>query len=286
MCTRVADAHFIFPIMYRHCTKQIASHYKTEGCAYDHGNCKAPASYARCHVDADCDALAPGHKGHLTCDGLPIHCNSSQFCTNGQPSGGELCNLTAGEPNGPRHSAGGRSVGPDCAGPNDGLLEVQMAVSSDGMSFKRVSRMAFVARGSGRHRPGTPGVWKGEFDAASTAVAVGTVDSGDETLMYEIGWQCEYSQPPHPALMTLSLTISRFAATADCRHTRRLRRVWAAAWRTCAERYPLIAATSTRLCVSPGGRGERSDDEQTTALTCLQQQQARSGFDLKPADLT
>eukprot|EP01052_Picozoa_sp_SAG31_P001853 SAG31_NODE_62_length_28678_cov_21.548270_24_plen_111_part_00 len=32
-----------------------------------------------------------------------------------------------------------------------------------------------------------PRCW--DFDAASAAVAVGTVDSGDETLMYEIGWQ-------------------------------------------------------------------------------------------------
>ena len=241
--------------MYRHCTSPHnapSSGTKHERCAYNFGSCAAPASYARCQTDADCDSLNPNHKGHLTCDGLPIRCNTSYFCTNGH-LGGELCNTTAGEPG---SSHGGRSVGPDCAGPNDGLLEVsatsivrvqmacivtelylcifatlllscspsrishcalillqvQMAVSSDGFTFKRVSRMAFVARGSGRSRPGTPGVWKGDFDAASTAVAVGTIDSGDETLMYEIGWQYTHGgyagfapQPGGPVLSGIRL---------------------------------------------------------------------------------
>ena len=137
MCTRVADAHLIFPIMYRHCTSlhnAPSSGTKHEMCAYNFGSCAAPASYARCQTDADCDSLNPNHKGHLTCDGLPIRCNTSYFCTNGH-LGGELCNTTAGEPG---SSHGGQSVGPDCAGPNDGLLEVS-ATSIVGFKWRVLS---------------------------------------------------------------------------------------------------------------------------------------------------
>lgn len=212
MYTRVADSHFIFPIMYRHCTSPIGAsghskQHKNEACAYNHDHCTQPvsASYARCTTAADCGSLFPGH--NLTCNGLPIRCNASHFCTSGGP-GGELCNMSS------VHSdpASTRSPGPECAGPNDGLLEVQMAVSSDGVRFSRISRMAFVARGSGRPRPGTPGVWKGDFDAASTAVAVGTVDSDDETFMYEVGWQYTHGgyvgftpQPSGPVLSGIRL---------------------------------------------------------------------------------
>ena len=142
-----------------------------------------------CNADVDCDANCNGHK--CTCEGKEVHCNSTGFCTNGLQHG-ELCNISAGIPHsssGPKSPGEQLSPGPACAGPNDGLLEVHMAAGRDGSQFKRVSRLAFVPRGNGHPRPGFPGIYSGDFDAASTAVAVGTIDSGDETLMYEIGWQ-------------------------------------------------------------------------------------------------
>eukprot|EP01052_Picozoa_sp_SAG31_P001859 SAG31_NODE_62_length_28678_cov_21.548270_30_plen_104_part_00 len=68
-----------------------------------------------------------------------------------------------------------------------------------------------MSRGNGAPRPGYPGIYSGDFDAASAAVAVGTVDSGDETLMYEIGWQYThngyggFAEPGGPVRSGISL---------------------------------------------------------------------------------
>ena len=108
-----------------------------EKCAYNFkGGCAAPASYLRCRTDADC---AVGGENH-SCHGMLVRCNSTQFCTNGQRDG-EICNTSAGLPHsapGPGSRAG-LSPGPACAGPNDGLLEVQMAVARDGRRYVQLT---------------------------------------------------------------------------------------------------------------------------------------------------
>ena len=65
----------------------------------------------------------------------------------------------------------------------------------DGVSFQRISRRPFVPRGRGKPRtdpqfPGEyTGVFDGEFDSASTTVAVGHYEVGDTSVMMEGGWQ-------------------------------------------------------------------------------------------------
>ena len=77
---------------------------------------------------------------------------------------------------------------------SDGYLEAHFAVSRDGRNYTRISREAFVPRGIGHPRVGYPGVFEGEFDAASTTVATGSYDVGDETVMVESGWQVSSTQ--------------------------------------------------------------------------------------------
>eukprot|EP01052_Picozoa_sp_SAG31_P001860 SAG31_NODE_62_length_28678_cov_21.548270_31_plen_98_part_00 len=80
---------------------------------------------ADCKTDADC-YINCGAK--CTCHGMQVHCNGTGLCTTGEPQG-ELCNISAGSPGGSAGPAADAhlSLGPACAGPNDGLLEVQMA---------------------------------------------------------------------------------------------------------------------------------------------------------------
>ena len=64
-----------------------------------------------------------------------------------------------------------------------------MAVGRDGRHFNRLSRSAFVPRGQGQPRPGYPGIYEGEFDAAIAGLAWGFVDKRERTMMYELGTQ-------------------------------------------------------------------------------------------------
>ena len=83
--------------------------------------------------------------------------------------------------------------------------------------------MPFVARGNGQPRPGHPGIYSGDHDAASTSVAVGTVDKGDATYMYEIGWQYthggydDFNQPGGPVLSGISLLRLRRHGFVSCK---------------------------------------------------------------------
>lgn len=74
---------------------------------------------------------------------------------------------------------------------NDGLLEARMAVSRDGQHVKYISREAWVERGIGEHRNASTGVYEGAFDSASTAVARGLFQIGDETWL--MGWGSQYT---------------------------------------------------------------------------------------------
>eukprot|EP01046_Picozoa_sp_COSAG06_P037326 COSAG06_NODE_4203_length_4481_cov_3.519651_4_plen_312_part_00 len=74
---------------------------------------------------------------------------------------------------------------------NDGLLEARMAVSRDGQNVSYIDRGAWLSRGSGEHRRNATGVYEGAFDAASTAVLVGLVQTETETTMY--GWGSQYT---------------------------------------------------------------------------------------------
>lgn len=74
---------------------------------------------------------------------------------------------------------------------NDGLLEARMAVSRNGQNVSYIDRGAWLSRGSGEHRRNATGVYEGAFDAASTAVLVGLVQTETETIMY--GWGSQYT---------------------------------------------------------------------------------------------
>ena len=74
---------------------------------------------------------------------------------------------------------------------NDGLLEARMVVSRNGQNLSYIDRGAWLSRGSGEHRRNATGVYEGAFDAASTAVLVGLVQTETETIMY--GWGSQYT---------------------------------------------------------------------------------------------
>jgi hypothetical protein len=74
---------------------------------------------------------------------------------------------------------------------NDGLLEARMAVSRDGRNLTYIDRAAWLPRGDGLPRVNNTGVWEGAFDAASTAVVRGIVQTPEETIMY--GWGSQYT---------------------------------------------------------------------------------------------
>lgn len=76
---------------------------------------------------------------------------------------------------------------------SDGLLEAHLAVSRDGRNYTRLSREAFVPRGIGHPRAGYPGVFEGALDAASTTVATGSYNIGDQTVMVASGWQATHA---------------------------------------------------------------------------------------------
>ena len=76
---------------------------------------------------------------------------------------------------------------------SDGLLEAHFAVSRDGRNYTRLSREAFVPRGIGHPRAGYPGVFEGALDAASTTVATGSYNIGDQTVMVASGWQATHA---------------------------------------------------------------------------------------------
>eukprot|EP00039_Didymoeca_costata_P014727 m.240982 g.240982 ORF g.240982 m.240982 type:complete len:608 (+) comp16083_c2_seq4:85-1908(+) len=72
---------------------------------------------------------------------------------------------------------------------NDGLLEARMAVSRNGHNVSYVSREPFYARGMGHNRKNNTGIFEGDFNAASTAVARGMVHLDEKTLMFGFGSQ-------------------------------------------------------------------------------------------------
>lgn len=92
------------------------------------------------------------------------------------------------------------------ASENDGMLESRMAVSRDGKSLSYLSRRAWNTRGIGQLRPNETNIFKGAFDAGSTAVARGMFHVGEETWLYGMGMQYThagyvgYKMPGGPVL--------------------------------------------------------------------------------------
>lgn len=74
---------------------------------------------------------------------------------------------------------------------DDGLLEARLAVSRSGENVSYISRRAWLPRGVGQVRPYQTCFFDGEFDAASTAVAQGLWQVGDETWL--VGWGAQYT---------------------------------------------------------------------------------------------
>lgn len=111
--------------------------------------------------------------------------------------------------------------------------------------------MPFVARGNGQPRPGHPGIYSGDHDAASTSVAVGTVDKGDATYMYEIGWQYthggydDFNQPGGPVLSGISLLRLRRHGFMSCK------------LRTCRRTCALLSAAAVPDADQATGEGGR-----------------------------
>lgn len=93
---------------------------------------------------------------------------------------------------------------------NDGLLEPRVLISRDGSNFSYIGpngRDAFVPRGVGKHRPNHTGIFEGEFDAASTAVARGIFEVDDKLVLLGYGSQYTHGgyvgfQRPGGAVLT------------------------------------------------------------------------------------
>ena len=134
---------------------------------------------------------------------------------------------------------------------NDGLLEARMVVSRNGQNLSYIDRGAWLSRGSGEHRANATGVYEGAFDAASTAVLVGLVQTETETIMY--GWGSQYThggyvgftQPPCRGKGDGPPTITDATRLTEALPTLRL----------------LIDAGAKVVCCSHLGRPKKAKDE-------------------------
>jgi hypothetical protein len=215
---KAADLYGIVPMMFLHCNP--GGTQRQTSCAYKNKDklCDSPNEPLTC---AEALKLRPTAKppdgagcAAFGCANVDGKC-SDGLCTT--PSG-PLCitkpvNGSDTDPaNFPRKCDTNPATGkPDAS---DGPLEAQFAVSRDGVSFQRISRRPFVPRGRGKprtdpHFPGQyTGVFDGEFDSASTTVAVGHYEVGDMSVMMEGGWQYTHG----------GIDFAVDAATAPNRH--------------------------------------------------------------------
>jgi hypothetical protein len=200
---KVADMYGIVPMMFLHCNPAAngAGGHTNTSCTHEalHKKCEGGfenltcAMAMRLHPAGSAGGVGCAHFG---CDSADGKCNTNGDCDT--PSG-VICYSPPQPPSPPSPATYPRpcNINPENGAPDasDGPLEAHFAVSRTGSSFTRLSRRPFIPRGQGKPRidPRTPekywGVWDGDFDSASTTIAVGYYELGDEVVMMEAGWQ-------------------------------------------------------------------------------------------------
>ena len=191
---KIADMYGMVPMMFLHCNG--AATQRTTSCAYANADDKCDGNTEPLTCTEALRLNKQGCSG-FGCKSADARCNTTSG-TCETPSGA-VCISTSAPPSSEDQADYPRTcnINPQSGQPDasDGPLEAQFAVSRDGRSFTRISRRPFVPRGRGKPRADPLkegryfGVWDGEFDSASTTVAVGTYEVGDMTVMMEAGWQ-------------------------------------------------------------------------------------------------